>query len=98
MAQYNGPKLLRDFLGLKGLNQVTAANQLRIPPAALSQYLERKQRPRDDIRERIEKWSGGAVPRTAWRTAKELRAIEGIDEAVAPETFSDSEKPAKPAA
>ena len=92
MAQYDGPRLLNDFIKSKALTRSRAADQLGIWPSALTQYLNRKQRPRDDIRERIEKWTGGAVPCGSWRKLRELRGIDGV----VPESLVESKS--KPAA
>jgi len=76
--------LLKDFIAAKGLSQVDAARQLDLPPSALNQYLQKKQRPRSDIRQRIARWSGGAIPEDAWLSASERRGIDDQGAAVVP--------------
>lgn len=73
--------LLKDFISAKGLTQLAAAKQLDLPASALSQYLQKKQRPRADIRQKIARWSGGAVPEASWLSSAERRDID--DQAVA---------------
>ena len=99
MPRYDAPRLLSDFIESKRpLTKAGAAKQLGIVPSALHAYLHRTQRPRDEVRERIAKWSGGKVPVSSWRTAAEAKAISGQDAAFIPENLSNTEKPAKPAA
>jgi transcriptional regulator with XRE-family HTH domain len=84
-AEYSAPVLLREFLKAKGLTQAGAATQIGIVPAALTYYLKATQRPRADIRQRIAKWSEGAVPESSWLTAAEAGKLGDTDAAVAPE-------------
>jgi len=99
MLRYVAPRLLKAFLeSKKPLTQAEAAKQLGIFPSALHGYLNKTQRPRDEVRERIARWTGGKVPISAWRTASEARAISDQDAAFIPRSVGDSEKPAKPAA
>lgn len=98
MAPYPAPDLLRVFIDSKKLTQAGAAEQLEIVPAALHQYLTRKQRPRADIQLRIAKWTGGQVPVAAWLTIEEQKSLDSVGAAVAAEPApesSDSE-PADP--
>ena len=95
MSRYDAPRLLSNFLkSKKPLTQAEASKQLGIVPSALWGYLNRTQRPRDEVRERIAKWSGGRVPVNSWRTAGESRAIAGQDEAVIPDPLPDAKKSA----
>jgi transcriptional regulator with XRE-family HTH domain len=99
MLRYDAPRLLKAFLdSKKPLTQAEAAKQLGIVPSALWGYLNKTQRPRDEVRERIARWSGGKVPVNSWRTVSEARGIDGQDEAVIPEPLPDAKKSAKPAA
>lgn len=99
MIRYDAPRLLKAFLESKRpLTHAEAAVQLGIVPSALSGYLKGTQRPRDEVRERIARWSRGKVPVRAWRTADEVKAISGQGAAFIPKSSGDSEKPAKPAA
>ena len=78
MADYDAPDLLRAFIKSKEpLTQAEAAKQLDIFPSALTAYLKGTQRPRDDVRERIHRWSRGKVPVSSWRTADEKSGISG---------------------
>lgn len=87
MLRYDAPRLLSDFLeSKKPLTKAEAAKQLGIVPSALHAYLHRTQRPRDEVRERIARWSGGKVPVRAWRTADEAKAISGQDAAFIPDS------------
>jgi len=96
---YDAPRLLKAFLkAKKPLTQAEAAEQLGIVPSALSGYLKGTQRPRDEVRERIARWSRGKVPVRAWRTADEAKAIADQDAAFIPKALADSQKTAKPAA
>jgi len=99
MTDYDAPVLLRAFLdSKKPLTQAAAAEQIGIVPSALTAYLKRTQRPRSDIRQRIAKWSDGAVPEAAWLTAKEQGAVDGVDVAVTPDPVAeppDAEAPSK---
>jgi transcriptional regulator with XRE-family HTH domain len=92
MGEYLGPDLLRAFLDAKRpMTQAQAAGQLGIVPAALTAYLKRKQRPRSDIRQRIAKWSEGAVPEGAWLTAEERVGMDGVHAAVIPTGPTDED-------
>lgn len=98
MIHCDAPRLLKQFLVSRpGLTQSDAADQLGIRASALSQYLKRKQRPKADIRQRIARWSEGAVPEAAWLTAKERNGLADIDAAVAPapDEAPDTEKKTK---
>lgn len=97
MLRYDAPRLLSDFLKSKRpLTQAEAARQLGIVPSALSGYLKRTQRPRDEVRERIAKWSGGKIPVSSWRTVSETNAISGQDAAFVPDDAPDSQNRRKP--
>lgn len=85
MTDCIAPELLSNFLKARPtLTQAQAAEQLNIVPAALTAYLKRKQRPRSDIRKRIERWTQGAVPESAWLTAEELVELGEVSAAVVP--------------
>lgn len=97
MSEYIGPDLLRSFLEARStLTQAAAAGQLGIVPAALNAYLKRKQRPRSDIRQRIAKWTDGAVPESSWLTAEETLAVEETDAVVIPSPESPEADERKP--
>ncbi len=99
MIDYDARALLIAFLESKqALTQAEAAKQLDIPPSALSAYLKGTQRPRDETRERIAKWSRGKIPVASWRTAEEQAAITGQSVAFIPKAASDNKKTRKPAA
>ncbi len=86
MGVYPAVDLLKAFFKTKEpLTQAAAAEQLGIVPSALTAYLKGTQRPRSDIRQRIEKWSGGAVPESSWLTAKERKGLAGVEIAVMPD-------------
>jgi transcriptional regulator with XRE-family HTH domain len=90
MTEYLAPDLLSCFIKAKlGLTQAEAAEQLGIVPSALTGYLGRKQRPRGDIRKRIEIWSGGAVPESSWLTAEEAVRLGQISAAYVPAAERD---------
>jgi transcriptional regulator with XRE-family HTH domain len=82
---YPAPDLLRTFIeSHEGLTQAEAATQIGVVPAALNQYLSRKQRPRDAIRKRIARWTEGKVAEESWLTPDELAEIEGTKPAFVP--------------
>jgi hypothetical protein len=92
--QYPAPDLLKGFIGgHPGLTQAAAAKQIGITPSALTQYLGRKQRPRADIQRRIAKWSGGAVPESAWLLPGEANDLDDVPEAFVPPPKVQSEPP-----
>ncbi len=96
---YDAPRLLKAFLkAKKPLTQAEAAEQLDIPPSALSAYLKGTQRPRDETRERIATWSRGKIPISSWRKPREQAAITGQCAAFIPSVPVDNKKTRKPAA
>lgn len=94
MGTYPAVDLLRAFFKAKEpLTQAAAAKQLGIVPAALTAYLKGTQRPRSDIRQRIAKWSEGAVPEGAWLTAEERARLATVDPAVIPSADDEPQTP-----
>lgn len=58
---------------IAGRKQFTVARELGIAGATLSLWLSGKRRPTHPYRIAIETYTGGAVPASAWATAKEKR-------------------------
>lgn len=101
MVEVPAQALLREFLEARkgALTQAQAAKQLDTSGAALIYYLDGVSRPKSALRERIERWSGGAVPASAWLTDAERAELE--QQTIAPdpvvaESSSDSGEHAAP--
>lgn len=85
MVEVPAQAALRGFIEQRkgSLTQAEAARQLGISPVALTYYLQGVSRPKSALRERIERWSGGAIPTSMWLTKHELDELER--QAVAPD-------------
>lgn len=86
MAVTLGRTLLKQFLEARKavLTQAAAAQQIGISPGQLVYYLQGTQRPKQAVAERIEKWSGGAVPADSWLTADEKAKLASVERAPEP--------------
>ncbi|HEY8944774.1 MAG TPA: helix-turn-helix transcriptional regulator [Polyangiaceae bacterium] len=93
MVEVPAQAALREFLeARKGvLTQKSAAQQLGISPVALTYYLQGVSRPKSDLRERIERWSEGAVPASAWLTTEETEELAQQPIAPSPRTSESGE-------
>lgn len=73
-----GAALLRDYLDEKHLTRAEAARQIGASAAAVQYWLTGGQRPRADIRQRIEKWTGGLIPADSWLTEDEAQKLAAV--------------------
>lgn len=94
-----GPELFDRFLTERGIKRSAAATQLNTSVSAIHYWIKGGQRPRADVRSKIERWSGGEVPATSWLTEEERKGLADVGEAHAePEAGSGSGDPKEPAA
>jgi hypothetical protein len=74
---------MRSFIARLGIKDREAAKQNGVTPSMLSTWLGPKwnpsplprSRPKSSNRRRIERWSGGEVPESAWDTEEEREAV-----------------------
>lgn len=76
-----GARLLKAHITKLGITRSAAAKQIGASAAAVQYWITGGQRPRSDIRQRIEKWSAGEVPAESWLKADEARALAEQTEA-----------------
>ena len=95
MSKTAAAKALRLRMRSLGISNAEAARQLGVTPVALHYWLRGIQRPRAEMREVIERWSGGAVQAADWLKESERARIDGTEEAhPSPETPTDPGKAA----
>lgn len=73
-----GQRLFDSFLRNNDLTLADAAKPLDVSEVAVLNWRSGKKRPIDHQRTKIEIWTGGAVPASAWRTPEEREEIEAV--------------------
>jgi transcriptional regulator with XRE-family HTH domain len=63
--------LFRAFRAKAGISQAEAGRQLRVSGPTVSDWESAEKRPKADVRDRIETWSGGEVPAIEWKLSDE---------------------------
>ena len=69
---------LANFIASRGISAAKAAEALGVTGAALHKWLHGEGRPRIEMRERIERWTGGAIEAASWMTSEERAAVDAI--------------------
>lgn len=73
-----GSRLFARFLEKNRIRPADAARALRVARSAVQQWLDEIQRPKQALRERIERWTGGDVPAVSWSTKEEREAVDHV--------------------
>jgi hypothetical protein len=94
-----GPLLFDKFLTERGIKRSAAATQLNTSVSAIHYWIKGGQRPRADVRSKIERWSGGEVPASSWLTEEESEQLSSMEPAPekTDESVVESEASPKPA-
>ena len=61
-----GHELFKGFLERNRIRLDEAATALHVSKTAIAFWRDGQHRPTPDVREAIEKWSGGAIPVSSW--------------------------------
>jgi len=75
----DGPHLFDEYMKRRGVKRADAAKALNTSVSAIHYWINGGQRPRADMREAIEKWSGGEVPADAWMSPEERARIDAVE-------------------
>lgn len=75
----SGHLLFREFVESTGLSQRAVGELLgEVSSTSVFGWMHGKFRPKDAMRQRIERWTSGAVPASSWDTVEEREAAEGV--------------------
>lgn len=73
-----GQRLFEAFVARCGLTQLAIAAALGVSDVTIWFWRTGEKRPVDHQRAKIEAWTGGTVPSTAWRTDAERAEVEAM--------------------
>ena len=74
----HGAEMLRVFLKAHGIKPTSAARSIGVSHVSMLAYLSGTKRPDGDRRDAIERFTDGAVPRSAWRTEDEQVSLDAV--------------------
>lgn len=89
MRTGSGPRALRDWLATSGAKVTDVATALEKSAPAIYSWLKEEYRPDREIAERLETFTGGAVPADSWLTNDERRARSAVRPFTPPTTGTD---------
>ena len=73
-----GRRLLLAFLKANDITPTAAARSVGVSHVTMGAYLSGEKRPEGDRRDAIAIWTEGYVPREAWRTREETKALDKV--------------------
>lgn len=76
--EFEGSRLLAAWMAAQGVRDREVALAVKRSRGAVIAWRHGQYRPEAEFRDMLERFTGGAVPASSWRTAEETKALEDV--------------------